>query len=307
MKILLTGASGMVGSNIIDHDYYSNLNVLTPTSEELNLLNSTNVIDYINKNKPDMIIHAAGFVGGIQSNINQPVNFLVNNIQMGVNILMAAKNYGIKNFINLGSSCMYPRNAQNPLSEGLILQGELEPTNEAYAIAKVSITRLCEYINREDKSFLYKTVIPCNLYGKYDKFDIQYSHMIPAAIKKISDAKNQNKPSVEIWGDGLAKREFMYAGDFASFIYYSIENFEKMPQNINVGLGHDFTINEYYQMIAEVIEYKGEFTHQLSKPSGMKQKLIDSNNLSKFGWHHQTSLKQGIKNTYDYYLSMRAI
>lgn len=307
MKILLTGASGMVGSNIIDHDSYSNLNVLTPTSEELNLLNSTNVIDYINKNKPDMIIHAAGFVGGIQSNINQPVNFLVNNIQMGVNILMAAKNHGIKNFINLGSSCMYPRNAQNPLSEGLILQGELEPTNEAYAIAKVSITRLCEYINREDKSFLYKTVIPCNLYGKYDKFDIQYSHMIPAAIKKISDAKNQNTPSVEIWGDGLAKREFMYAGDFASFIYYSIENFEKMPQNINVGLGHDFTINEYYQMIAEVIEYKGEFTHQLSKPTGMKQKLIDSNNLSKFGWHHQTSLKQGIKNTYDYYLSMRTI
>ena len=241
MKILLTGASGMVGSNIIDHDSYSNLNVLTPTSEELNLLNSTNVIDYINKNKPDMIIHAAGFVGGIQSNINQPVNFLVNNLQMGINILMAAKNHGIKNFINLGSSCMYPRNAQNPLSEGLILQGELEPTNEGYAIAKVAITRLCEYINREDKSFLYKTVIPCNLYGKYDKFDIQYSHMIPAVIKKISDA------------------------------------------------------------------YKGEFTHQLSKPSGMKQKLIDINNLSKFGWHHQTSLKQGIKSTYDYYLSIGAL
>ena len=307
MKILLTGASGMVGSNIIDHASYSNLNLLTPTSEELNLMNSANVIDYINKNKPDMVIHAAGFVGGIQSNINQPVNFLVNNVQMGINILMAAKNHGIKNFINLGSSCMYPRNAQNPLSEGLILQGELEPTNEGYAIAKVAITRLCEYINREDKSFLYKTVIPCNLYGKYDKFDIQYSHMIPAAIKKISDAKNTNKPSVEIWGDGLAKREFMYAGDFANFIYYSIENFQKMPQNINVGLGHDYTINEYYQIIAEVIGYKGEFTHQLSKPSGMKQKLIDINNLSKFGWHHQISLKQGIKSTYDYYLSIQAL
>jgi GDP-L-fucose synthase len=261
------------------------------------------VQDYININKPDMIIHAAGVVGGIQANMTQPVKFFVNNMQMGLNILMSSKTYGVKRFMNLSSSCMYPRDAQNPLSEDLILKGELEPTNEGYAIAKVASTRLCEYINREDELFLYKTVIPCNLYGKYDKFDPKHSHMIPAVIRKINDAKVKNLESVDIWGDGLARREFMYTADFADFVYYAIDNFEKMPQNINVGLGQDYTINEYYQKIANIVGYQGEFTHDLSRPTGMQQKLIDDTKLKEFGWQYQTTLVQGIQKTYDYFIN----
>jgi GDP-L-fucose synthase len=302
MKILLTGSRGMVGRNIIEHVSALKHEILSPTSIELNLLDSESVQNYININKPDMIIHAAGVVGGIQANMSHPVKFLVDNIQMGLNILMSAKASGIKKFMNLGSSCMYPRDAQNPLSEELILKGELEPTNEGYAIAKVASTRLCEYINREDESFLYKTVIPCNLYGKHDKFDPEHSHMIPAVIRKIDNAKNKNLKSIDIWGDGLARREFMYAADFADFVYYAIDNFEEMPQNINVGLGYDYTINEYYQKIADTIGYQGEFTNDLSRPTGMQQKLIDDTRLKKFGWQYQTSLEQGIQKTYNYFL-----
>lgn len=301
MKILLTGSRGMVGCNIAEHSMASNHEMLLPSSKKLNLLDVDAVQGYIDTNKPDMIIHAAGIVGGIQANIAEPVKFLVDNIQMGLNILMSAKNCGVKKVINLGSSCMYPRDVQNPLSEDLILKGELEPTNEGYALAKVASARLCEYISREDASFLYKTVIPCNLYGKYDKFDPEHSHMIPAVIRKISDAKKQNKSSIDIWGDGLAKREFMYATDFADFIYYAIDNFDKMPQNINVGLGKDYSINKYYQKIAKAIDYQGSFTHDLSKPSGMQQKLIDSTKLKAFGWQPKITLEQGIQKTYSYF------
>lgn len=302
MKILVTGSGGMVGRNILKDPSASDYEILTPSSQELNLLDRNKVTSYIEKYKPDMIIHGAGVVGGIQANIAKPVDFLVSNMQMGLNILTVAKDYQVKKFMNLGSSCMYPKDVQNPLSEDLILKGELEPTNEGYALAKVTSTRLCEYINREDSAYLYKTIIPCNIYGLYDKFDPKHSHMIPAVIKKISDAKEQGSKSIEIWGDGQARREFMYAGDLADFIYYSIQNFEKMPQNINVGLGNDYTINEYYQEIANVVGYDGEFKHDLSKPVGMKQKLLDNTKLESFGWHYKTELNEGIQKTYEYYL-----
>jgi len=303
MKILITGSHGMVGSNIIEHVAASKHEILSPTSAELNLLDVESVKQYIVNNSPDMVIHTAGIVGGIQANMAHPVKFLVDNMQMGLNILMASKTHEVKRFMNLGSSCMYPRDAQNPLSEDLILNGELEPTNEGYAIAKVASTRLCEYINREDESFLYKTVIPCNLYGKYDKFDPEHSHMIPAVIRKIDDAKNNNLKSIDIWGDGLARREFMYTADFADFVYYAIDNFKVMPQQINVGLGHDYTINEYYQKIADAVGYQGKFTHDLSRPTGMQQKLVDDTKLKAFGWQPQTTLEQGIQKTYDYFLN----
>ena len=302
MKILLTGSSGMVGRNIAEHSKSSNYSLLLPNSLELNLLDADSVSKYISTYNPDMIIHSAGIVGGIQANISHPVKFLAENMQMGLNIMMSAKACGIKKFMNFGSSCMYPRDAKNPLSENMISKGELEPTNEGYAIAKVASTRLCEYISREDKSYLYKTVIPCNLFGKYDKFDPEQSHMIPAVIRKICEAKNKNVDLIDIWGDGLAKREFMYVCDFADFVYYAIEHFESMPQNINVGLGRDYTIKEYYQKIAEVVGYKGSFSYDLSRPIGMKQKLIDDTELKKFGWQHQTSLEEGLQKTYYYFL-----
>jgi GDP-L-fucose synthase len=301
MKILLTGSGGMVGRNILEHPLSIDHQILKPSRTQLDLLNPEQISLYLEKNQPDLIIHAAGVVGGIQANIAEPVKFLVENLNIGSNLIMSARNAGIKKLLNLSSSCMYPRNATNPLQETFILGGELEPTNEGYALAKIAATRLCEYINREDKSFIYKTIIPCNLYGRYDKFSPQHSHMIPAVIKKLYDAKNNGLTQIDIWGDGQARREFMYAGDLADFIYFAIPRIASMPQNINVGLGFDYSINEYYELIAEVTEYRGKFVNDLSKPVGMKRKLIDDTQLSKFGWKAKTSLKEGLEETFKYY------
>jgi nucleoside-diphosphate-sugar epimerase len=303
MKILLTGSNGMVGRNILAIAPKYQYEFLAPKSTELNLLDAADVRQYIKKNQPDMIVHAAGIVGGIQANMAQPVKFLVDNMQMGLNILTASNDLGITRFLNLSSSCMYPRDAINPLSEDLILKGELEPTNEGYALAKITSTRLCEFICKESSEHLYKTIIPCNLYGRFDKFDPNHSHMIPAVIRKIDEAKRNNLKEIDIWGDGEARREFMYAEDLADFIFYAINNFEKMPQNLNVGLGNDFTINEYYQTVANVVGYKGKFKHDLTKPVGMKQKLIDDKKLKEFGWGYKTELEDGIQKTYKFYLS----
>jgi nucleoside-diphosphate-sugar epimerase len=303
MKILLTGANGMVGKNILALATHYQHEFLAPKSAELNLLDALAVRQYIEKNQPDIIIHAAGIVGGIQANIAQPVKFLVDNMQMGLNILTASNDAGITKFLNLSSSCMYPRDAVNPLSEDLILKGELEPTNEGYALAKVTSTRLCEYICQENPERLYKTIIPCNLYGRFDKFDPNHSHMIPAVIRKIHEAKKNQQPEIDIWGDGEARREFMYAEDLAEFIFYALDNFTEMPQNLNVGLGKDYTINEYYQAVADVVGYKGEFKHDLTKPVGMRQKLIDVSKLKMFGWDYKTSLETGIQKTYNFYLN----
>lgn len=302
MKILLTGARGMVGQNILSLAAEHEHEFLSPNSAQLNLLDSCAVHEYIRTHQPDMVIHAAGIVGGIQANIAKPVKFLVENMQMGLNILMASNAGGVTQFLNLSSSCMYPRDALNPLSEELILKGELEPTNEGYALAKVTSTRLCEYISKENPTQTYKTIIPCNLYGRFDKFDPNHSHMIPAVIRKIHEAKKANLEEIDIWGDGEARREFMFAEDLADFIFYAIDHFQQMPQNLNVGLGTDYTINEYYQAVASVIGYTGRFKHDLSKPVGMRQKLIDDTKLKAFGWSHSTSLETGIEKTYQFYL-----
>lgn len=304
MKILITGGSGMVGKNIALNSASSKFDILTPSSKELNLLDFQLVDNYLKKENPDVIIHAAGLVGGIQANIENPVSFLVDNLSMGKNLIIAARNNKINKLINLASSCMYPRDAENPLKESLILQGELEPTNEGYALAKIVCTRLCEYITKTNSELLYKTIIPCNLYGKYDKFDPKNSHMIPAVVRKVFEAKENGESSVEIWGDGLARREFMFVNDLVDFIFYAVKNLEEMPQNINVGLGYDYSINEYYQTIAEVIGYTGDFVHDLSKPVGMKQKVVDIDLLNKFGWKATTSLKEGIKETLNYFKTL---
>jgi len=300
-RVYISGSQGMVGSNIIDRAP-QNFQLITPKHEELNLLNFNDLDRFLNANKPDIIIHTAGIVGGIQSNIANPVKYLVENVDMGRNLLLAAKKNEVKRMINLGSSCMYPKDAPNPLKEELILKGELEPTNEGYAIAKIYTQRLGEYIKREDQQFNYKTIIPCNLYGKWDKFDPRYSHMLPAAIRKIHKAKEEGQDVVEIWGDGLARREFMFATDLADFIWFAISKFDEAPDLMNVGLGYDYTINEYYQMIAKVIGYTGRFVHNLSKPVGMKQKLVDITKLEAFGWKASHSLEEGIKDTYRFFL-----
>lgn len=302
MRILLTGGGGMAGRNLLEHPAVSSFEIIAPRSSELDLLDFEAVQNYLCKRQPDMVIHAAGKVGGIQANMREPVGFLMDNLDIGRNIVWAAHQAGIKQLINLGSSCMYPRNHQEPLVENMVLKGELEPTNEGYALAKVVVARLCEYIMREDSRYQYKTLIPCNLYGRYDKFDPSHSHLIPAIIHKIYQAKLINQSEVEIWGDGNARREFMYAEDLADVIVRAINQFECLPNLMNVGLGYDHTIDEYYQAAAEVLGYKGSFTHNLDKPVGMARKLVDVKLQESWGWSARHTLQEGIEKTYEYYL-----
>lgn len=302
MKILITGASGMVGKNILEHPKIEMHEVLAPKRSELDLSNLSSVEAYLYRERPEMVIHAAGRVGGIQANIKNPVQFLVENIDINRNLISACRTANIKKLLNLGSSCMYPRDAENPLREEMILKGELEPTNEGYALAKVMAQRLCDYITREDSSFQYKTLVPCNLYGRHDKFSPEHSHLIPAVIRKIHLAKVNNQAVVDIWGTGEARREFMYSADIADCILACVEKFESVPSTMNVGIGRDFSVNEYYQAAAEVIGFQGKFEHDLSKPVGMKQKLVSIDRLSKWGWKSPTSLHDGIEKTYKFFL-----
>lgn len=302
MRILLTGASGMVGRNVLEHPSIREFNILAPRSSELDLRNFSDVHAYLCEHQPDMVIHAAGKVGGIQANMREPVGFLMDNLDMGRNIVWAAHQVGIKRLINLGSSCMYPRNHSEPLREEMVLKGELEPTNEGYALAKVVTARLCEYITREDVSYEYKTLIPCNIYGPHDKFDPVHSHLVPAIIHKVHQAKQSGQQAVEIWGDGSARREFMYAGDLADAIVRAINKFDTLPVYMNLGLGHDYTINEYYQAAAEVMGYTGGFVHDLSKPVGMARKLVNVERQQAWGWSASHDLHEGIEKTYNDYL-----
>lgn len=305
MRILLTGGSGMVGRNLLEHPEISDFEILHPTSKELNLLNYDAIKEYLLHYKPEMIIHTAGRVGGIQANICEPVKFLLDNMDMGRNLVWAARKAEIKKLINISSSCAYPCDGPNPLKEELILTGKLEPTNEAYALAKVVTLRLCEYIKRENSTYQYKTLIPCNMYGRWDKFGPENSHLIPAIIYKVHLAKKQGQNKVDIWGDGTARREFMYAGEFADCLVHAVRKFESLPDLINVGLGRDYTVNQYYKAVAEVVGFQGEFEHDLSKPVGMKQKLVDISKQKKWGWQVKINLQEGILKTYKFYLEQK--
>lgn len=305
IKVLITGGNGLVGRNFREHPAVAGFTVLAPSSSELNLQDYGQTEQYLAECRPELIIHAAGRVGGIEANLREPVRFFLDNLDMGRNLVWAARQQEVPRLINLGSSCMYPRNAPNPLREEMILQGELEPTNEGYALAKIATARLCQYISREDSGYAYKTLIPCNLYGRHDNFDPASSHLIPAVIHKMHRAKEENKEVVEIWGDGLARREFMYAGDLADCLVKTICFYETLPELMNVGIGQDCTILEYYQTIAEVVGFRGRFVHNLAKPVGMQRKLVDVERATAWGWAAKTSLKQGVGQAYDYYLQQQ--
>lgn len=302
IRIFLTGGRGMVGRNFLEHIAAKDLEIIAPTSAELDLRDYNAVCDALERFRPDIVVHSAGKVGGIQANICQPVSFLLDNLDMGRNVVWAARNLGIKRLLNLGSSCMYPRDATNPLQEEKVLHGELEPTNEGYALSKVTVARLCEYIGREQPEFKYKTLIPCNIYGRYDKFDLQHSHMVPAIIQKLHQAKEEGRQFVDIWGDGNARREFLYAGDLADCMWGAVHQFDTLPMTMNVGLGRDFSVNEYYEITARVVGFDGSFEHDLSKPVGMKQKLVSVDRALAWGWKAHTSLEEGLARTYAYYL-----
>ena len=301
--ILLTGSGGMVGQNLLEHKDISSFDILAPRSSELDLRDFEKVENYLLKYKPEMIIHAAGKIGGIQANLREPVSFLVDNLDMGRNVVMGAYKSGIKKLINIGTSCMYPANISEPLTEDMFFSGKLEETNEGYAIAKLAIARLCEYVSRENSSFNYKTIIPCNLYGRFDKFKVDYSHLVAAVIHKVHQAKINDSSEVEVWGDGMARREFMYAGDLAEAIIWSINKFDELPEYMNIGLGVDMTIDEYYKKVAKVIGFTGNFTHDKTKPVGMIRKLVNTDVQTKLGWQPKTNLEVGLQKTYEFYLN----
>jgi GDP-L-fucose synthase len=305
MSIVLFGGSGMVGRNVLDLAAARGLEILAPTRAEVDVLNASAVQAYLNRIQPEAVIHAAGRVGGIQANMREPVRFLVDNWDMGRNIVLAAREVGVRKLINLGSSCMYPRNSLHALREEDILSGPLEPTNEGYALAKCSVARLCQYIGVEDSRFQYKTLVPCNLYGKYDAFDPARSHMAAAVIAKIHQAQVTGAPVVDIWGDGTARREFLYAGDLAAAILRGLDQYDTIPRIMNIAPGRDWTVNEYYTLVAEVIGYQGGFKHDLTKPVGMNQKPTDVSKMKAWGWVPGTGLREGVGMAYETYLKRR--
>lgn len=303
MKIFLTGGSGMVGSNFREHPAAKEHQIFAPDLAELNLFDYADVKAYIAKVKPDLVVHAAGRVGGIQANIAAPVAFLLENLDMGRNVVWAARECGVKSLLNLGSSCMYPRNAPNPLKEDMVLKGELEPTNEGYALAKTVVARLCAYISKETPEFSYKTLIPCNLYGRWDKFAPEHSHMIPAVIRKLYLAVRDGAGEVDIWGDGTARREFMYAGDLADCMHRAGKDFGARPPLMSVGAGEDHSVDDCYGAVAAAVGYTGKFTHDVTKPAGMARKLVDVSRMNAWGWKPATTLKDGIAATYEFFKS----
>ena len=301
-KILLTGGSGLVGRNIQEHSSADKWEILAPSRKELDLTDLSSVSQWVKNHQPDIIIHAAGLVGGIKANIQDPVKFLDVNVNMGRNIIMVARDCNVTKLINLGSSCMYPKSIRSPLTEEKLMAGKLEPTNEGYALAKLFTTKLCQYISTENSNMQFKTMIPCNIYGKHDNFNLETAHLLPAIIQKIHTAKVNNLNTVSVWGDGSVRREFLYAEDLADAILLAVEDLHKIPNIMNIGFGLDYSVNEYYKTVAEVMNWKGTLVHDLSMPIGMMQKLNGIDRQKKWGWTAQTSLKVGIKKTYQYFL-----
>lgn len=300
MNILLTGGDGLVGSNI--REYNDNRspelrhNIYAPTSSEVDLLDREQIASFFESHTDiDCVIHAAGKVGGIHTNMVNLASFMHDNMVMGFNLVSCAQFYGVKNFINFGTSCMYPADSVSPISEERIFEGKLHPSNAGYAIAKSAIAKYCEFIGGN-----YKTIIPCNLYGRYDKFHPDLSHMLPAAIRKLHLAK-ESGDKVTIWGDGSAEREFMYAQDVADFTFYCVENIDEMPQYVNLGLKDDLSIKQLYEIAADVVGYDNGFEYDLTKPVGVLKKKCDITKLEEFGWENKYTTEQGIRETYEYF------
>ncbi|CAN0601729.1 unnamed protein product, partial [Ectocarpus sp. 12 AP-2014] len=239
------------------HDSSRKHKILAPTHDELDLLRREELEAYIRRHNPDCIVHAAGLVGGIQDNIANPLDYFTVNQDIGANVLRAAQAAGVPRVVNLGSSCMYPKGSEMPLSEEMLLTGALEPTNEAYALAKILTWKLGEYVSKANCSTQVKTLVPCNLYGRHDDFSPQKSHLVPAIIEKLHAATVSGSTVVEIWGDGSARREFMYSADMADAIFFAVENFEFIPSVMNIGTGIDYSIKEYYELAAKIVGYCG--------------------------------------------------
>lgn len=304
MKILITGSSGLIGKNVVNCFKSTSHQLLTPSHGELDLLNRDAVCDYLKNEKPELVVHLAAKVGSIAENADYPLQFLLSNLDMSRNLIVGAYESGIKKFINISSACVYPAEKYDALlTEDMAVTGAFEKENEGYSLAKAAGLLMCKYISKKNSSFLYKTLIPCNVYGVgcVASFSPTKAHIIEAAIKKIYRAKKENLSEVQIWGDGKARRELIFAEDVAKIILFAAENLEKIPAVLNVGSGKDYSVDECYQTIAKILNYNGSFIHDLSKPSGTKRRLLDVTLMQNLSLNAETSLEQGLIKTIDYY------
>lgn len=301
IKIFVAGHTGLVGSSIVRNLKLKGYNYFVyRTEKELDLTEQGPVEEFFKTEKPDWVFLAAAKVGGIHANNIYPADFIRINLKIQTNVIDASYKYGVKKLMFLGSGCIYPRMAPQPIKEEYLLTSALELTNEAYAVAKIAGLKMCQYYNQQyGTNFI--SVMPANLYGPNDNFDYENSHVLPALMRKIHEAKVNGDEFATIWGTGQAMREFMYIDDVGDSIVYLMENYNE-NQFLNIGTGQEVKICELADIIKEVVGFKGEFKYDSSKPDGTPRKLLDITRLSKTGWKHKVGLKEGIEKTYKWFL-----
>jgi len=306
-KIYVAGHRGLVGSAILRKlktDGYTN--IIFRTSKELDLRMQSDVESFFAQEKPEYVFLAAAKVGGILANNTYKAEFIYDNIMIAANVINSSHRFSVKKLLNLGSSCIYPKFAPQPLKEEYLLTGALEPTNEPYAIAKIAAIKLCRYYNeRYGTNFI--SVMPTNLYGPNDNFDLETSHALPALIRKFHEAKTAKRDYVVLWGTGEPMREFLYVDDLADACVFLMNKFSynDIGEFINIGTGTDLSIGELAQLVKEITGYKGEIQHDYAKPDGTPRKLLDISKIRSLGWQPKTRLEDGIKKTYDFFTRMK--
>ncbi|MCI7189017.1 MAG: GDP-L-fucose synthase [Fusobacterium mortiferum] len=300
-KIYVAGHRGLVGSAIVRNlEERGYTNIICRTHKELDLTRQADVEKFFAEEKLEYVFLAAAKVGGIQANNTRPAEFIYENLMIESNIIHSAYKYGVKKLLFLGSSCIYPKFANQPIKEEYLLTGELEPTNEAYAIAKITGIELCKFYRRQ-YGCDFISAMPTNLYGINDNFDLETSHVLPALIRKFHEAKINNQEEVVMWGTGKPLREFMYVDDLADALVHLMVNYSD-EIHVNMGTGKDLSIGELAQIVKEVVGYEGKIVNDLSKPDGTPRKLLDVSRLEATGWKYKTELREGIEKVYKWYL-----
>lgn len=303
-KIYVAGHRGLVGSAIVRNlEERGYTNIIYRTHKELDLTRQVEVEKFFEEEKPEYIFLAAAKVGGIHANNTRPAEFIYDNLMIESNIIHSAYKYGVKKLLFLGSSCIYPKFANQPIKEEYLLTGELEPTNEAYAIAKITGIELCKFYRRQ-YGCDFISAMPTNLYGINDNFDLETSHVLPALIRKFHEAKINNQEEVVMWGTGKPLREFMYVDDLADALVHLMLNYSD-EIHVNLGTGKDLSIGELAQIVKEVVGYEGKIVNDLTKPDGTPRKLLDVSRLEATGWKYKTELREGIEKVYKWYLETK--
>lgn len=300
-KIFVAGHRGLVGSAIVrelEKKGYHNL--IVRNRQELDLTDQQAVRSFFNEEKPDYVFLAAARVGGIIANATQQFRFITENLQIQTNVIEAAFHSGVKKLVFMGSGCIYPKHAPQPIREDFLLTGPLEPTNEGYAIAKIAGLKMCEFINK-DHNLPYISIMPANLYGPGDNFHPEESHVIPGLLRRFHNAKMADAESVTVWGSGTPRREFLFIDDVAVGTVNLFEKYDQ-PESVNLGTGIDHTIAELSEMIRDVVGFKGEIRFDRSKPDGTPRKLMDVSKMKNTGWEPETDLREGLKMTYQWCL-----